>query len=233
MQVDLNTHSQSKNSLPDDWKKYLDPEFSKDYMINLKNFLTAELKLGKSIFPHGKEMLSAFSLTPFNKVKVVIIGQDPYHGKGQAHGLSFSVKPGTPIPPSLQNIYKELVRDIPNFQIPNHGYLENWAKEGVLMLNAVLTVEEGKPASHRKKGWETFTDVVIETLNNEKENLVFILWGRDAAEKGKKINEEKHLVLRSAHPSPFSVTKFFGNRHFSRCNEYLKQHQKGEINWAL
>jgi uracil-DNA glycosylase len=214
------------------WKRELQQSFSSDYMKKLNLFLESEVNAGKIIYPDSGDMFNAFNYTPYDKVKVVIIGQDPYHGPNQAHGLCFSVQKGVKIPPSLKNIYKELVNDI-GFEIPEHGYLEEWARQGVLMLNAVLSVEESMAGSHRKKGWEQFTDEVIKTLNDKKENLVFILWGNDAKKKGANIDRAKHLVLESAHPSPFSVTKFLGNKHFSKTNEYLRKHNIEPIDWQI
>ena len=215
------------------WKSILSEEFNKDYMQALKSFLASELKDGKTIYPHGKEIFSALDATDFENVKVVIIGQDPYHGPGQAHGLCFSVKPDVRIPPSLRNIYKEIQNDL-GIAPPNHGHLQHWANQGVLLLNNVLTVEKGLAASHKGKGWEQFTDAIIEKLNREHEHLVFILWGSPAQKKGKSIDRNKHLVLASTHPSPLSAHRgFFGNHHFSRANEYLKKNGREEIDWSL
>lgn len=212
------------------WKKLLNNEFEKKYFKNLVEFVTEEYKT-RTIFPKGKEIFKAFDLCPVDKTKVVIIGQDPYHGKGQAHGLCFSVKDGVKIPPSLRNIYKELNEDIGK-PIPETGNIEYWAKQGVLMLNATLTVRAGQAGSHQGKGWETFTDTVIEKISKEKENLVFLLWGAYAQKKGQIINSEKHYVLKSAHPSPFSAYNgFFGNKHFSKTNEFLKSKGLEEIKW--
>lgn len=222
-----------KSPLPESWLKQLGEEFNKEYMVNLKSFLAEELSQNKSIYPNKSEIFSAFNLTPFNKVKLVIIGQDPYHGPHQAHGLCFSVKPGIKAPPSLKNIYKELKSDL-NLEAPNHGFLESWAKNGVLMLNNVLTVEQSKPASHQKQGWEIFTDKVVDTLNNECENLVFLLWGSHAQKKAANVNRKKHLVLECPHPSPFSAHKgFLGCKHFSKSNEYLQSHGIKPIDWSL
>ncbi len=218
--------------LEESWKKILVSEFNLPYMQNLKKFLQTEIKNKKTIFPHGKEIFSALNATTFENVKVVIIGQDPYHGEGQAHGMSFSVKPQIKIPPSLQNIYKELKNDL-NIEPATHGYLMAWAQQGILLLNSVLTVEKGKPASHRGQGWEIFTDKIVEELNNRKEHLVFILWGKDAQKKGSHIDRTKHLVLESAHPSPFSAHLFWGNKHFSKTNDYLQKHHKKPIKWEL
>lgn len=208
-------------------------EFQASYMTNLREFLVDEAKKKKVIYPKGNEIFSALNETPFDKIKVVIIGQDPYHGPGQAHGMCFSVKPGVRIPPSLQNIYKELHRDL-KIPMRNHGYLKSWAQQGVLLLNTVLTVEKGKAGSHRGKGWEIFTDKIISLLNNEKEHLVFLLWGSSAQQKAKMIDEKKHLVLRSPHPSPLSAHRgFLGNNHFSKANNYLKRLGIQPIDWTL
>ena len=222
-----------KNPLPSDWMDVLGEEFLKDYMVNLRAFLAAEISQKKILYPHGKDIFSAFDLTPFQKVKVIIIGQDPYHGPGQAHGLSFSVRPGVRVPPSLQNIYKELESDL-GIKPVCHGYLESWAKEGVLMLNNVLTVEKSKAGSHQNKGWEHFTDKVVEILNEQKENLVFLLWGAHAQRKGEKLNRKRHLVLESPHPSPFSAHRgFLGNKHFSKVNLYLDKMGLKKVDWSL
>ena len=221
--------------LPDDWTKVLFKELQKPYLIDLKAFLEKERLQGKIIYPPEKDIFSCFALTPFDKVSVVIIGQDPYHGEGQAHGLSFSVRKGIPIPPSLKNIYKEIESDL-HLPIPSHGCLESWAKQGVLLLNATLTVEQSKPLSHHKRGWEQFTDAVVQTLLEKKQHLVFLLWGKNAQEKGLKypqLIQGRHLVLEAAHPSPFSATGFFGCRHFSKTNEYLIAHGKRPIDWQI
>ena len=214
------------------WNKILENEFEKPYFKNLNNFLDKELNQGKVIYPQGCDIFNAFKFTPFNKVKVVIIGQDPYHGEGQAHGLCFSVKPEVKLPPSLKNIYKELLSDL-EIKPPDHGHLTAWAKEGVLMLNSVLTVEAKTPGSHRKKGWEEFTDKIIQELNDKKEHIVFILWGNDAKKKACQVDRTKHLVLESAHPSPFSVKNFHGCKHFSKTNQYLKKHGIKPIDWKI
>ena len=186
------------------------------------------------IYPPQNEIFNAFKLTEFEQVKVVILGQDPYHGLNQAHGLAFSVKPNVPPPPSLVNMYKELATDIAGFQIPNHGYLVQWAQQGVLLLNTVLTVEQGQAHSHANFGWETFTDRVIAALNQQREHLVFLLWGSHAQKKGQFIDRERHCVLTAPHPSPLSAHRgFFGCHHFSKTNDYLRAHQIGEINWQL
>jgi len=219
--------------LEESWKARLGPEFSKDYMQGLKAFLRAELGAGKTIFPHGSHYFAALDHTPVDKVKVVILGQDPYHGGGQAHGLSFSVKPGVKIPPSLTNIYKEMGDDLGIIQ-PGHGYLMSWADQGVLLLNAVLSVRAHCAASHQGKGWEIFTDKIIEVLNHEHEGLVFMLWGSYAQKKGTKIDRSKHLVLAGPHPSPLSAYRgFFGCKHFSKANDYLVAHGKTPIDWQL
>jgi uracil-DNA glycosylase len=221
-----------KPDIEPSWLQELNDEFQKEYFLNLKKFLLEEKKK-YTIYPPGKYIFNAFNLTPFSKVKVVIIGQDPYHGKGQAHGLCFSVPDGVPIPPSLQNIYKELHNDL-GLPIPHTGNLTPWAKQGVLLLNAILTVRAGQPGSHRGKGWELFTDAVIEKLNRKKENLVFLLWGKFAQEKGEKINTSKHLVLKAPHPSPFSANRgFFGCKHFSKTNIYLQEKGISPVNWKI
>lgn len=229
----MGTNQQKEISLSPSWKTHLKEEFEKDYMKALKLFLINESNAGKIIFPHGKNIFQAFDQTPFEKVKVVIIGQDPYHGDGQAHGLSFSVQRGIPQPPSLVNIFKELKKDL-GISPPNHGELSSWATEGVLLLNNVLTVERGKAASHHNIGWELFTDKIIEILDNKKENLVFILWGTPAQKKAAKVDTSKHLIIKSVHPSPLSSYRgFFGSRPFSQANSYLKSHGIKEINWQL
>ena len=222
-----------KANLHPEWMSILGPEFEKPYMHELRSFLMQEKKLGKTIYPEGSKVFEAFNLTPFSKVKVVIIGQDPYHGENQAHGLSFSVKPGINVPPSLVNIYKELQYDI-GLKPPGHGFLESWAKQGVLLLNAVLTVEKGKAASHQKKGWEQFTDQAIMQLSSQREHLVFILWGSYAQKKGAYIDRSKHLVLESPHPSPLAAHRgFFGTRPFSQANRYLVTNDGTPVDWTL
>jgi len=213
-----------------DWKEKLADEFDKPYFESLADFVKAEYKK-KKIFPQGNEIFNAFEKCPFDKVKVVILGQDPYHGPGQAHGLSFSVREGVPFPPSLLNIFKELKNDL-NMSMPSHGNLERWAKQGVLMLNATLTVEAHRAGSHQNKGWEEFTDAVIRKLAEEKEGLVFMLWGAYARKKAAFISEKKHLKLHAPHPSPLSAHRgFLGCGHFSKTNTYLKENGKGEIEW--
>ena len=215
------------------WRKYLDQEFSQEYMVLLKFFLQHEIQSGKTIYPRVNEYFKALNLTPFDKVKVIIIGQDPYHGSGQAHGLSFSVNKGVSIPPSLLNIYKELESDL-GITPASHGSLESWAMQGVLLLNSVLTVEHKKPGAHQGHGWEQFTDRVILQLNEKRKNLVFVLWGAHAQKKGKCINEKCHQVIRSAHPSPLSAYRgFFGSSPFSKINKYLVEHAISPINWNL
>jgi len=214
-----------------DWDKILSKEFKKPYFKELQVFLKEQRNI-KEIYPPHKDVFNAFKFTPPENVKAIIIGQDPYHGEGQAHGLCFSVKKDVKTPPSLKNIYKEMKTDL-GLEPINHGNLESWAHQGVLMLNSVLTVEKSTPASHRKKGWEEFTDFVIKYLNDNCENLVFILWGNDAKKKALHVDRDKHLVLESAHPSPFSFKKFLGCQHFSLTNTYLKQKKIPVINWDL
>ena len=219
--------------MPDCWKQVLKEQFEQPYMAELRTFLVEQLKSGKTIFPPSAEYFSSFELSLFEGVKVVILGQDPYHGDGQAHGLSFSVPVGVPVPPSLLNIYKELKTDLA-IEPASHGHLKRWAEQGVLLLNSVLTVERGKAGSHQKRGWEMFTDAVIAELSARRENVVFILWGSYAQKKGKVIDREKHLVLESPHPSPLSAHRgFFGTKPFSQANQYLLKHGKVTINWEL
>ena len=222
-----------KIQLDDSWLKYLEKEFDQSYMIDLKAFLSAEKAQGKKIYPSGNHIFNALNTTPLENVKVVIIGQDPYHGPGQAHGLCFSVLPGVPFPPSLLNIFKELNQDL-GFDIANHGCLQSWAEQGVLLLNATLTVEHGKAGSHQGKGWEQFTDQVIATVNEHCKDVVFLLWGSYAQKKGAAIDDSRHLILRSPHPSPLSAHRgFFGNGHFSKANEWLSAKGKVPIHWQL
>ena len=212
------------------WKIHLQTEFEKPYFTNLVNFVKNEYKT-QTVFPPGNEIFNAFNHCSFDDVKVVIIGQDPYHGPGQANGLCFSVKDGVRKPPSLINIFKEVAKDVGR-EIPASGNLERWAAQGVLLLNATLTVKASTPGSHQNKGWEEFTDSVIRVLSNKKEGLVFLLWGAYAQKKGSIIDEHKHLVLKSAHPSPFAAHRgFFGNKHFSKTNTYLKGKGKTPIDW--
>ena len=217
--------------IEDSWKTRLAAQFAADHMAALSQFLRAEKAAGKRIYPPGGQIFRAFDLTPFEQVKVVILGQDPYHGPGQAHGLSFSVGPGVAPPPSLQNIYKELAGDL-GIAHPGHGNLESWARQGVLLLNSCLTVEDGRAGSHQGKGWERFTDAVIAALNQEHKGLAFILWGRKAQDKGAGIDRDRHLVITSVHPSPLSAHNgFFGSRPFSRTNDYLAAQGKSPIDW--
>lgn len=219
--------------IEDSWKQRLKDEFSKPYFISIVNFLKQEKAAGKTIFPPGKFIFNAFTLTKFDDVKIVILGQDPYHNPGQAHGLSFSVPMGVPPPPSLINIFKEQQEDL-GIAIGNHGNLEKWARQGVLMLNAALTVEANKPMSHSKIGWHTFTDAVIQTISAEKDTVVFMLWGSFAKSKLELIDRSKHMVLTAAHPSPLSAYNgFFGCRHFSKANQWLQNKGIKPIDWAL
>ena len=214
------------------WKPVLEPEFNQPYFTQLIQFLKQEKAAGKTIYPLGSQIFNAFEYTPFNEVKVVILGQDPYHGAGQAHGLCFSVNKNVAVPPSLKNIYKELQTDIEGYTAPNHGDLSHWAKQGVLLLNATLTVEKDKAGSHQGKGWEQFTDAVIKQLSTQKEKLVFILWGKFAQSKATLIDTQKHLVLTAAHPSPFSAYNgFLGCKHFSKTNAYLIANNLTPISW--
>ena len=216
--------------IEESWKERLTNEFEKDYFIRLTDFVRAEYK-STTIYPPGRLIFNAFNLCPFDKVKVVIIGQDPYHGPDQAHGLCFSVNDGIAYPPSQQNIFKEIQNDL-GIPIPSSGNLTRWANQGVLLLNATLTVRAHQAGSHQRKGWEEFTDAAIRILANQREHLVFILWGGYAQKKGAFIDRSKHLVLTSAHPSPLSAYNgFFGNKHFSRTNDYLTAHGKTPIQW--
>lgn len=215
------------------WLEAVGSEFDKPYMAQLKAFLRAEKQAGKIIYPAASNWFNALNTTPFDKVKVVLLGQDPYHGPGQAHGLCFSVLPGVPAPPSLQNMFKEL-RDDLGIAIPDHGYLQHWARQGVLLLNSVLTVEQARAGSHQGRGWEIFTDACIAQLNERRDGLVFLLWGSYAQKKGQLIDRNRHLVLQAPHPSPLSSHRgFFGCKHFSKTNEYLVRHGKEPIDWAL
>lgn len=225
--------SQRSIQLHESWLSRLQTEFDSDYMQQLREFILQRKQARAVIFPPGSEIFAALNTTPFNSVKVVILGQDPYHGPGQAHGLCFSVKPGVSVPPSLQNIYKELKTDI-GFEIPRHGYLMSWAEQGVLLLNAVLTVEQGRAGAHQGKGWERFTDAVIRRLNDECEGLVFLLWGSYAQKKAAFVDNNKHLVLKSVHPSPLSAHRgFLGCQHFSQANRYLLQQGQSAVDWQL
>jgi uracil-DNA glycosylase len=219
--------------LEESWKAALAGEFAQGYMRDLKGFLQAERAAGKPIFPNGPEYFRALDLTPLDKVRVVILGQDPYHGASQAHGLCFSVRPGVRIPPSLVNIYKELQTDL-GIPAARHGFLEHWAGQGVLLLNSVLTVEEARAASHQGKGWERFTDAVIRVVNEDCEHVVFLLWGSYAQKKAAFVDRSRHLVLKAPHPSPLSAHNgFFGCRHFSQANSYLVSHGLDAIGWQL
>ena len=219
--------------LPDSWEPWLGAEFQAPYMQQLKAFLAAEKAARKTIYPHSSDWFRAFELTPLNEVRVVILGQDPYHGPGQAHGLCFSVREGVKPPPSLVNIYKELAQDLGVTPV-NHGHLEAWARQGVLLLNTSLTVEEGNAGSHRGKGWETFTDRAIQTVSAEAPPCVFLLWGSHARQKMALVDQGRHLVLESPHPSPLSAHRgFFGNHHFSRANAFLAEHGRSPVDWQL
>ena len=219
--------------LEKEWKKLLAAELQRPYMRELWDFLQHERDAGKVIYPQNDDIFAALNLTPFDQVKVVILGQDPYHGPNQAHGLSFSVKPGVKVPPSLVNIFKELESDLKITPAKN-GILTQWAQQGVLLLNNVLTVEDGQAGSHHLKGWEQFTAKIIELLNEKKENLVFILWGSPAQKKAAKVDEKKHFVLKSVHPSPLSSYRgFFGSKPFSKTNEFLKSKDITPIDWTL
>lgn len=214
-----------------EWEKELENEFKKDYFLSLKEFLQIEKK-NRTIFPPGKDIFAAFNHTPFSKVKVVIIGQDPYHGPGQANGLSFSVAKGVKVPPSLQNIFKELKSDL-GIEIPQHGDLTKWADQGILMLNATLTVRANEAGSHQNKGWEIFTDEVIRKISQNRSGIIFLLWGRFAHSKEALIDEKKHFVLKAAHPSPLARGAFFGCRHFSKTNEILVREGSSPIDWKI
>jgi uracil-DNA glycosylase len=214
------------------WKARVGDHFDRPEMHALSEFLRAEKAKGKTIFPPGPEIFAALNATPFDSVKVVILGQDPYHGPNQAHGLCFSVQPGVRPPPSLENIFKEIERDL-GIQRPDHGCLTPWARQGVLLLNAVLTVERGVAGSHQGKGWEGFTDACIDALNREREHLVFMLWGNYAQAKGKLIDRQRHLILKAPHPSPLARGGFDGCGHFSKANDYLKAHGETPIDWRL
>lgn len=219
-------------TIGNDWDSILKEEFEKDYYKKIEEFLEEEYKR-ETIFPEREKIFEAFKLTPFKKVKVVILGQDPYHGRGQSHGLAFSVQKDVKIPPSLRNIYKELKTDL-GLEIPNNGYLKSWAEEGVLLLNTALTVREGQANSHRKVGWEIFTDNVIKRINEKKDPVVFILWGNNAKEKEKYITNPIHHVVKSYHPSPLSASRgFFGTRPFSKANKFLKEHGRGQVDWSI
>jgi uracil-DNA glycosylase len=219
--------------IPKDWEKVIGEEFNKEYFKKLEAFVGQEREdFPGSIFPPEPEVFSAFTLTPYHNVKVLLLGQDPYIGKNQAHGLCFSVLPQVPVPPSLRNIYKELKDDL-GCSIPNNGYLIDWAKQGILMLNAVLTVRQGQAFSHRGKGWEIFTDAVIQKVNEKASPVVFLLWGNAAQKKISLIDTAKHIIVKGAHPSPLSAKKFFGSRPFSKVNKALKDIGEAEIDWQI
>ena len=227
----MKNNSNQKILLEESWLQKLQDEFQKEYMLELRNFLQQEQKQFQ-IFPPMSQIFNAFFLTPFQKVKVIILGQDPYHGVGQAHGLSFSVPDKIKPPPSLKNIYKEINKDL-NLPIAETGNLTKWAKQGVLLLNSVLTVRKSSPASHRDKGWEIFTDKVISILSEKRQNLVFLLWGSYAKSKKDLIDQNKHLILEGAHPSPYSVSGFLGKKYFSKANDFLNSKNIEVIDWKL
>lgn len=215
------------------WKKHLLKEFEAPYMRELHSFIQSELKNRVRVYPDIKNIFAAYNSCPLQKVRIVILGQDPYHGEGQAHGLAFSVCPEVKIPPSLRNIYKELNADI-GFSIPKHGHLQSWAEQGVFLLNTVLTVRQANAGSHRKKGWEKFTDKTIQILNQQDSPIVFLLWGSPAAEKEKLLNNPKHLILKAPHPSPLSAHRgFLGCKHFSQANNFLQAARQRPINWQI
>lgn len=215
------------------WKPILESEFEKNYFKEIEHFVANQAAQGKTIFPKEEDVFSIFNAVDFEDVKVIVLGQDPYHGDKQAHGLSFSVPVGTKIPPSLRNIYKELASDV-GFSIPNHGNLQSWANQGIFLLNAVLTVNANEAASHKNAGWEHFTDAIISKLSQEREHLVFLLWGSFALKKSSLIDQSKHLILSTVHPSPLSAHRgFLGCKHFSATNSYLTQKEKVPINWQI
>lgn len=222
----------SQVNIEEKWKAALKHEFEQPYFQSIATFLRKEKAAGKSIYPPGSLIFNAFDRTPFDQVKVVILGQDPYHNPGEAMGLSFSVPKGTAIPPSLRNIYKEIKDDL-GHEPPKHGDLSAWAQQGVFLLNAILTVEHRTPRSHQGKGWETFTDAVIRKLSTGREGLVFMLWGGFARKKKILIDDSRHLILEAAHPSPLAGGAFFGSRHFSQANRYLQEQGKSEVDWSL
>lgn len=229
----MSTEAGAQIQLEPGWKARVGDWLLHPEMRELSAYLRQRKAAGARVFPPGRQIFAAFDATPFEQVKVVVLGQDPYHGHGQAHGLSFSVMPGVPVPPSLLNIYKEIEADL-GIPRPDHGCLLPWARQGVLLLNAVLTVEEGKAGSHQGRGWEGFTDHVVDVLNREREGLVFLLWGSYAQQKGKVIDTPRHRVLRAPHPSPLSAHRgFLGCRHFSQANEYLGRRGLGTIDWRL
>ncbi len=215
------------------WLAVLQEEFQQPYMCNLKKFLGQEKAAGKTVYPPGNQIFNAFNSTPLHSIKVVILGQDPYHGPGQAHGLAFSVQQGVRPPPSLLNIFKEIRQDL-DLPLPSHGNLQHWANQGVLLLNATLTVEQGRAGSHQGRGWEAFTDKAIATVSDACDAVVFLLWGSYAQKKGALVDRSKHLVLASPHPSPLSASRgFLGNRHFSKSNHWLQEHGKKPVDWSI
>jgi len=219
--------------LEESWLNLLKPQFEQEYMLSLRKFLMTRKQHRAVIYPPGPQIFNALNSTPFDQVRVVILGQDPYHGPGQAHGLCFSVMPGVKTPPSLANIYREIQSDL-GIDMPHHGYLQSWAEQGVLLLNAVLTVERGQAGSHQGKGWENFTDEVVRLLNDKTQGLVFMLWGSYAMKKGSMIDRKRHLVLTAPHPSPLSAHRgFLGCKHFSAANDYLEKQQKQPIDWSV
>lgn len=230
----MNADMLERVRLQEEWKRALAAEFQAPYMQSLRQFLAQEKQAGKTLYPPSAEIFKALDTTALSRVKVVILGQDPYHGAGQAHGLCFSVRRGVPPPPSLINIYKEIHSDL-GIKPARHGELTHWAEQGVLLLNSVLTVEAGLAASHQGRGWENFTDAVVRVLSEEREHLVFMLWGGYAQRKGRFIDTQKHLVLKAVHPSPLSANRggWFGCRHFSRANAYLTAQGLGAIDWSL
>lgn len=233
MEKDLSAQGKFVPSLGKGWMREIGQEFEKSYFNELRTFLLQEVRAGKTIYPKADDIFRAFKETEFDDVKVVMIGQDPYHGPDQAHGMCFSVGPGIRPPPSLVNIYKEIENDL-GLKMPAHGYLATWAAQGVLLLNTVLTVEKGLAGSHRGKGWEVFTDRVIEVLNQKKEGLVFLLWGSPAQKKAQVVDAHRHYVLKGPHPSPLSAYRgFFGGHHFSLTNKYLTAHAQTPIDWSL
>ncbi len=220
-------------SLNSEWLEVLESEFQQDYMVRLKQFLLERGRAGAEIYPPGPEIFNALDSTPLSRVKVVILGQDPYHGPGQAHGLCFSVRPGVRVPPSLVNIFKEIHDDL-GHPVPSHGHLQPWAENGVLLLNAVLTVERGNAGAHQGKGWERFTDAVVRAVNEHRDNVAFLLWGSHAQKKGAGIDTGRHLVLKAPHPSPLSAHRgFLGCRHFSKANQWLEERGKEPVDWKL
>lgn len=231
--VEKNQEGKLRENLGEAWYQAIGEEFSKDYMLELREFLEEEVK-AYTIYPPSQDTFNAFKYCPLDQVKVVILGQDPYHGPNQAHGLCFSVKEGVKAPPSLVNIFKELEASIEGFTRPSHGELTSWAEQGVFLLNTSMSVRSGQPGSHFNKGWETFTDTVIKTINEKCEGVVFMLWGSPARKKASMIDKTKHLVLEAPHPSPLSAHRgFLGCDHFTKANEYLKAHNKEAINWQL